>query len=255
MGQTAFKQPVDIANRALQHCGAALISTLQDDDKGAAAVSQCYSGLRDAELRRNTWTFAIKRAVLYPINTPITGLTNPTTDFPSNANATGSLPTMEFVPNSWSATEVYQFGSIIAHNGNIWVSTIPANVNQEPGAAGITTWDTYFGSMNVQPYDSTRAYYVGDLVYEDNSAGQINVFVSLQNSNSNDPSTPTPYSATTTYSIGAVVQDAAGYFWRSQVSLNTGNQPGAYGLWSATPTYVLGAYAIGSDYNLYQCAV
>ena len=252
-----FTAPVDIANRALQHCGASRIAALTDNDKGAGEISQCYDGLRRAELRRNVWRFAIRRATLYPINTALTslpyGAATPSPIAP--ADVATSLPTLLLVPSLWSATRVYAFGSIVQDSaGNIWVSTLTANVGNQPSIDANTAWDSYFGSMNVQPYDTTgdTAYNIGDLVYEDNGQGAINVFVSLESGNSGDPSTPTPYLATQAYDQGDVVVDAAGYFWQSTCDLNTGNQPGVYGFWSATPTYVLGALVIGSDNVLYQ---
>lgn len=247
----AFVIPEDIANRALQHCGATRITSFSDDSKNASETAACYDGLRMAELRRNVWRFAVRRAVLYPINGAVTGLTAPTTDISSNQTLTASLPTMGLVPGSWSATGVYNFGAIISYGGRIWVSTVPANVAMRPGTDSNVAWDTYFGSMCVSPYDSTRNYFAGDLVYEDNSSGQIDVFASLENNNDNDPSDGTPWSATTTYSEGAVVEDTQGFFWRSAISLNTNNQPGVYGQWDNGATYTIGEYAIGSDYNLY----
>ena len=252
----SFSQPVDIANRAIQHVGATRIVTLADDSKAAAEISQCYDGLRQAELRRNVWTFAVRRAVLYPINGPIAGQ-NPVQSVPSPPQTiTAALPSMLLVPETWSPTESYDFGTIVQDStGTFWVSTAQSNVNQVPGAAGVTAWESYFGSEVVQPYDPTVNYFIGDLVYQSLGDNQINVYVSLFTGNSSNPSTPTPWSATTTYAQGDVVQDAQGYFWQSTNSLNTGNQPGVYGAWSVSPTYTIGALVIGSDNVLYQAII
>lgn len=51
-----------ICNQALVKCGAARITSLQDDTKQARALSAIYAVKRDAELAANPWTFAIKRA-------------------------------------------------------------------------------------------------------------------------------------------------------------------------------------------------
>lgn len=310
-----FNQPVDIANRALQHCGASLITTLADNDKGAAAISQCYDGLRKAELRRNVWRFSVRRAMLYPINTAISGLpfgSATTGAYPNwaanvtyavgtvvlatdgllyealstslNLNPAGGanaatwvllgspqlnnaakLPTLLLLPPLWSAIAVYAFGAIVKDSkGKLWVSQSNFNAGNEPGNIVTTKfWDTYFGSMCVQPFNQQisvvngvavngNAYWCGDLVYVPNPNGSAQVFVSLENSNSNNPTAPSVWNSTQTYEGADVVQDAAGFFWQSTMDLNTNNMPGVYGFWSSVPTYTIGAFVIGSDNGLYQ---
>lgn len=255
-----FNTPVDIGNRALQHVGTSKITTFQDDDKGAAAVALCYDGLRKAELRRNVWRFAVRRAILYPINTAISGIPfgNATTS-PTNGGAPStSLPTLLLEPPLYDPATVYAFGAIVTDaNGAVWVSLEDFNIANVPGALGGVAWDSFFGSMCVQPYDTTggTAYWVGDLVYTINPNGGTQVFVSMSSSNSANPSTPNVYSPTQTYQVGDVVQDAQGFFWQSNVNLNTNNQPGVYGPWSSAPTYTIGALVIGTDRILYQALV
>lgn len=55
---------VSIANRALTKLGEARIISFGDDTKAARAIAACYYIVRDAELRRHKWRFAIKRAAL-----------------------------------------------------------------------------------------------------------------------------------------------------------------------------------------------
>jgi hypothetical protein len=261
-----FKTPEDIANRALQHCGASLIVTLQDDDKGAQQIAQCYDGLRRAELRRNVWTFAVKKAVLYPLNTSLTNLpigtatASPTTP----ATLTQSLPTLKLIAQPWSAAQVYPFGRVVSYGGSVWLSTATTSANQQPGLDASTNWDTYFGSKVVVPYDPTVAYYFGDLVYVADGPATL-VFSSLENSNgstnnaatgtvSNNPLNPATWSSAVTYGVGSVVLDAAGFAWYSRISNNVNLQPGVYGAWSSAPTYVTGALVIATDGLLYQAA-
>ena len=249
----ALKTPVDIANRALQHCGATGITSLSDNDKGAAEVSKCLDSLRQAELRDNVWTFSCKRAVLYPINTPISGAPFGTT----------VQPTLLLHPSEWVATRQYPFGYVVTHNGTVWCNNALSSVNQEPGADGVTNWDVYFGSMCVNPWinptgtvppDNTTVsaigYFVGDLVYIGKQT-----FVSLQNSNTASPLDPDAWLSTVYYSEGQVVADADGFEWRSFTNNNLGNQPGVYGMWSSVPTYAIGALVIGSDAKLYKALV
>lgn len=255
-----FNQPVDIANRALQHVGTSLIVTLADDDKGASEISFCYDKLRRAELRRNVWRFATRRAVLYPINTN----SNPTGANSGNSipNAfstpapTSVLPTMLLVPPVWSNETTYPFGSIVADSAsppNFWQSTIDANTGNEPGAVGGLVWDTYFGSMCVQPFsansttgmgvagDQNLAYYTGDLTYETNNQGTTTVYLSLVPQNTDDPSVPNLWCATTIYQAGNTVIDSNSVMWQSQIDFNVGNVPAANAYWEAAPSGYTGS--------------
>lgn len=53
--------PVDICNRALGKLGAATIISLEDDDPKAVALNVAYPIVRNAELRRRRWRFALAR--------------------------------------------------------------------------------------------------------------------------------------------------------------------------------------------------
>lgn len=55
---------VGVCNSALQKLGAARITSLSDDSKNARACNAAYERVRDALLRRHTWSFSIKRAQL-----------------------------------------------------------------------------------------------------------------------------------------------------------------------------------------------
>jgi hypothetical protein len=55
---------VSIANRALAKLGDDRILLLTDDVKSARTLNQMFDEVRDAELRRHRWKFAIKRASL-----------------------------------------------------------------------------------------------------------------------------------------------------------------------------------------------
>lgn len=55
---------IDVANRALTKLGSARITSLTDDVKAARSINSCFEDLRDDELRRNRWSFALKRTSL-----------------------------------------------------------------------------------------------------------------------------------------------------------------------------------------------
>jgi hypothetical protein len=60
---------VSICNLALQKLGAARITALTDNSRNARSCNNCYTSIRDKELRRHNWNFSIKRAVLAPLAT------------------------------------------------------------------------------------------------------------------------------------------------------------------------------------------
>lgn len=244
-----FLTPVDVANRALQHCGARRITTFADDSANAEAVQFVYDKVRTAELRRNVWRFAIRRAVLHPINTPLDPTSMPTAPL----SITQSLPSMVLVPPAWDAGVEYDFGAIATtSDGQVWLNIQPANTGQAPGGAGVTTWDTYFGSMCVQPYDTTgsTAYLAGDLVYTSPGDGTTQVFKSLVGANAVDPRTAADWGLTIAYAKGQpVMQD--GFYFESTFNLNIGNQPGVYGAWDNAITYAIGDVVAASDRFLY----
>jgi hypothetical protein len=55
---------VDICNAALTKLGSDTILALTDDSNRARTVSGRYTAVRDAELRRHRWKFAIKRTTI-----------------------------------------------------------------------------------------------------------------------------------------------------------------------------------------------
>jgi hypothetical protein len=248
-----FNAPVDIGNRGLQHCGVSAITSFDDDKKGAAAVANCYDHLRRAELRRNVWRFAVRRAILYPVNTPL-----------GNAPIGGTVqPTLLLVPSAWSATRQYGVGHMVTYNNVTWVNQATTSVNDTPGTA--KNWDAYFGSMCVQPWLAQGTvvttpngtvtipapnYNAGDLVYVGEQA-----YVSLENNNAASPTAASAWAATSYYQLGSVVVDSDGFYWRSNINNNLVAQPGVYGFWNSSPTYGIGALVIGSDRVLYKALV
>ncbi|MCK4958885.1 MAG: hypothetical protein KAT00_05785 [Planctomycetes bacterium] len=57
---------VDICNRALQKLGAGSILSLTDNTPRAIECNLAYPIVRDAELRKHIWKFAVKRVILAP---------------------------------------------------------------------------------------------------------------------------------------------------------------------------------------------
>lgn len=226
----AFLTPIDIANRALQHCGASRIAATGwppvEDSKEAQEVAFTYDKVRQAELRRNLWTFALRRAVLRPV--------------------TGA--TLRVVPPQWDAAITYPIGAIVRDTlGYWWQSTLDANLGQSPGE-GNFYWDNYFGPGTCTPWDSTETYSAGEMVYTSDGIGNATVYVSLTGANTDDPTEPSVWDATETYYLGQVVQGSNGWYYRCQIAVNIGNDPlDVPEPWTASLTYATSDIVAASD--------
>mgnify|MGYP001554755633 FL=1 len=109
----------EIANRALQHCGAARIpvsndptATLwTDDSKNADEIRACYHILRRAEQRRNIWTYAVRNVALRPIDD------------------TGKAITF----GAWDVADTYAINDVsLGTDGQIYQSQVASNLAHNP---------------------------------------------------------------------------------------------------------------------------
>jgi len=229
----AFRTAVDIANRALDHCGQGRLSPalgFGEVSKKSEITARLYPLLREAELRRNTWRFAIKLAYLRIID----------------AN------TMLLTPTLWSASPTYFVGSIVAdQNGTLWESVVRTNLNNQPDVAPVppafSTWREYFGPMTVALYSSTTTYAVGELVYTTAGDGTYRVYRSLVSANADNPATATAWAATTTYFKNQVVTFSA-VPYMSLIDFNLNQTPtSSAAAWNSGTTYGAAAAVTGSD--------
>lgn len=225
-----FIDSLDIANRTCQHLGVTRIRTPSDDTVQNAEISFAYDKLRRAELMRNYWVFAIKRAVLRPIDTT----------------------TFLLAPALWNAGTVYLPGSVVKDpNGQLWISNSANNIGNDPNLTDV--WDDYYGSMTVDAFDTTgqTSYFAGDLVYIQNTDSSYVIYLSLQNDNTEVPNVPDIWNATSTYSQDQTVS-YNGQQWRSMIALNTNNIPAsAPGNWVGAQVYNATQRVTGTDGFIY----
>lgn len=231
----AFNTPTDIGNRGLQHLGAKRMDPLvgfAENSKNAKSIAFVYDKAREAELRRNAWSFATKRVVLRALDT--------TTRF--------------LAPTLYSSTETYFVNSIVSDvSGMLWISTIPDNVGNAPG--GSLAWEAYFGPITVQPYDSTTTYSSGELVYKAPGDGTYKVYLSSVSGNAADPSAATAWASDASYTNDVVVSYSS-RLWISLIDLNVGQVPtGSPSTWNVATTYGLGNAVAGSDGANYTCVL
>ena len=216
----AYLQPLDIANRALDHIGATPITSFTQDVKAAQRVSSVYDKVRDAELRRNVWRFAIRKVALRAVDTT----------------------TVFLVPSAYVAADTYPQSSIVTFNNITYISAQYVPINTPPGNPNEAFWWVYFGPLTVQPWNPSPlvvptpvTYYAGELVY--NLVGTtVNVYQCLTTGTLADPTAAPPlWLATTTYDIGDTVTDAFAVVWQSKIDLNLNNAPVAGIAWQLVP--------------------
>lgn len=225
-----YLDSLDIANRGLQHCGVDAIGSVTEDSKANKECSFAYDKVRRAELRRNTWRFAVRKTVLRAIDTT----------------------TMLLVAPAYDAAKTYLPGAVVKDtNGQLWVSNQSGNINNTPGDTDV--WDMYFGPLTVSLYSDETSYSSGELVYKALTyAGDYAVYMSLQNGNDDDPGTATAYDATVTYNAGDVVS-YLGSLWRSLLPFNLGVTPADGPLaYDNTATYSAAQTVTGSDNFIYS---
>src|SRR5882672_6713177 len=122
---TAYRTPTDIGSRALQHLGSSRMDPVlgfsDTSVRGASEVGFAYDKIREAELRRRYWKFAMARQVLRAVDTN----------------------TMLLSPAMWTPGTTYFVGSIVTdQSGNMWISNIPNNLANDPLLT--TFWEPYF---------------------------------------------------------------------------------------------------------------
>lgn len=223
----------DIANRALQHVGGSHIGDVNEDSKNNTETAFSYDKVRRAELRRNVWRFAIRKAVLRAVD----------------------LDTMILAPQLYDADATYLPGAIVSDaNGLLWSSVWPDNRNNTPGVTD--AWEQYFGPLTLTPWNASTGYYAGELVYKASSpAGSFKVFMSLLNGNTDTPDVADAYSSTTIYHRNAVVS-SGGSRWRSRIEVNLGITPADGPLdYDNTSVYSTGQTVTGQDNFIYTSAI
>jgi len=228
----AFASAIDIINRALQHVGATRISSLTENSKNASEGRFIYDSVRRAELRRNNWAFATKRAVMRPVGDD----------------------TMLVTPSAWDATVAYPRGSLVSYGGIYWSCVVVNSLNNTPGATS-GYWQAYYGPITASKYDSETSYWAGELVYTVETDGRLFLYVSSINANeANTPGDIADWDTDTVYAQGEVVsQSSVDYY--NLVPYNVGNDPSSSPtLWSSVTTYASGAVVGGSDGLLYTSA-
>jgi hypothetical protein len=164
-----FASAIDIANRALQHCGTQRIVTFEDVSKNATEVAFAYDKLRRVVLRRNVWRFAVRKAALRAITST----------------------TQLFAPSVWASGTTYALGALVSYSPSsdiepiIFVSLASSNTGNTPSDTSLV-WQVFSYPVNCDTYSTTLSYYVREIVVSSGHA-----YLSLINTNLNNAVTDT----------------------------------------------------------------
>ena len=239
----AYLTPIDISNSALDYNGADPIVAFTDNSTAAAIVSREYDKLRDAELRRNVWAFAIRKAPLRAVD----------------------VTTYLLEPETYNPAKSYVQGSIVTLNNVIYISAQFVNMNTPPGTPNEAFWWVYYGPLTATPWNpppplGTQGipFWSSSVTYNDGQfvIGSDNlVYVCLVGTSTNNnpvgdmgvhwASTGTSAAGTTTpsYYAGELVYNLVGTTVNVYQCLTTGttdNPTLAPLLWQAAVTYNIG---------------
>lgn len=141
--------PTDIANRALQKCGVTVLiaagALATEQSEKAILIRNCYDTLRRAELRRNVWTFSVRRTVLRPYQGPSNVV---------NASTIGAGVTQQITFGTFAIGTTYKQSDIITgSDGQIYISRKGTNLGNDPTlATSFPWWTLYFGADVAQEF-------------------------------------------------------------------------------------------------------
>lgn len=138
-----FTTSADIINRALQHLGEPRINLTTDNAKGASEGLFAFNMLRRAELRRNLWRFAARRAALRSV----------------------TATTQILIFGTWAVGTAYSAGDIVNATDGLNYVGLRASTGKTPAnGQNPTYWAQYFGPVTSDTYASGTTYYAGELV-------------------------------------------------------------------------------------------
>ena len=149
---------VDIGNRALQMCGSPAFGRITDfdtdDTQAAAAVRAAYDATRKKELRRNYWSFALRRKFIRATQADDKVLT----------------------PATYSAATTYAINQLVVYSGQTYRSRVSTNLANTPSTA-VAYWEVMSTPLIASEWDDGLTYYRHELVFV-----STDFFLSLTNS-------------------------------------------------------------------------
>ena len=254
----AFLTPIDIANDALDYNGADPILAFTDNSARAAVCSRNYDKLRDDELRRNVWAFAIRKAPLRAVD----------------------VTTYFVQPVAYNATDEYPQGSIVTQSNVTYISAQYVPANTPPGTPNEVFWWVYFGPLTAEPWNpppplgtegipawssivtyNDGMYVIGsdNLVYvcvvgtslNNNPVGDNGVHWVYTGTSANGTNTPSYYAGELVYNVASNVVTV----YQCLTTGTTDNPTTAPNLWLANVVYNIGDTVVDAFSTVWQSKI
>lgn len=135
-----------IANKAAGMLGVSALNRITDldtdDTQLAAAIRNVYDNVRRDELRKNTWTFAVRRRARRAVNADDVILT----------------------PNIFLIGTTYDKHDLVTSDGIIYRSRVDTNLGLIPVTYPLS-WEPLSGPLLVPAWDSGQTYYRYEIVF------------------------------------------------------------------------------------------
>src|SRR5271166_276773 len=263
-----FQSGLDIINQALIYSERPIVSGPSEFSEEAFRMNLAYHRIREFELQRNLWTFATRRAYLYPMTTSTVSVT-----WPAYAGGT-----------------TYSRGLVVSYQGQNWASMVDGNIGNTPGTAptyGRYPWEVYTGPNVADLWSGSAnaddgvidinnlpgSYHIGDVVYTVLTAGTGVLFISNTDNSepftgSNDtssngggnqanPALPDSWNNAIMYQTGQVVAypSASTTYYQSTINLNFNYEPDLNPLLWINITPTIATYNAGTTYTQGQTVV
>lgn len=252
-----YTTPIDICNRALQHCRKERIVSFGDSSHAAKETGFAYDKLRQAELERNLWRFATKRVVLRPIDT-VTAVLETNAQVASGTVLTFSSTSGVIVGQLVTGTNIASGTTVASIVVNTSVTFSIAVTGTVANGAAIT-----FGPLSYlwtpPAYSAATTYLVGQVATYLGEWWQSKVTANLANTPDvgdywarySGPDTMQTWDTDTAYYPGELVlgSDAAVYMSLISATQDSHNPISTTGFWRIVNGTVVGLsllYPIGT---------
>jgi hypothetical protein len=175
-----YLTPIDIGNRALQHCRMERIVSFTDASTNAREIGFAYDKVRQSELERNLWRFATKRVVLRPIDTVTAVLATDAQFLVGALTLTFASTSGVVVGQLVSGTNIAAGSTVVSFVANTSVLLSIAITGTVASGAAIT-FGPLTSTWTPPAYSAATSYLVGQVVTYDNEWWQSKVTSNLAN--------------------------------------------------------------------------
>lgn len=240
----------DIANRAVQRCGATAIAAgalLTENSVAAIEIRACYDSLRRAELRRNVWRCATRKAILRAFDTDTQQVTFPAyaagTSYAVNAvTLSGELLWFSALPDKIATfTATVATPAVFSLTAHGFVAGTPVTLSTTgalpTGLAANTVYYVIAAGLTANAFEVSATLAGAAINTTGTQSGTHTVTAGMNIAHTPSDDVPTywtryfgslsasPYDSETTYNAGELVFDTSNIVYMSRISGNEDTPP------------------------------